>query len=47
MISKTAIVRDSEIGKDKKLIISEFDNHFQISKQKDSSPLMLGKGILK
>ena len=28
-------------------IIKEFDNHFQISKMEDSSPLILGKGIIK
>jgi hypothetical protein len=28
-------------------IIKEFDNHFQISKLEDSSPLILGKGIVK
>ena len=28
-------------------IIKEFDNHFQISKSEDSSPLILGKGIIK
>ena len=28
-------------------IIKEFDNHFQISKLEDSSPLILGKGIIK
>ena len=27
-------------------IIKEFDNHFQISKLEDSSPLILGKGII-
>ena len=27
-------------------IIKEFDNHFQISKLEDSSPLILGKGIV-
>ena len=27
-------------------IIKEFDNHFQISKMEDSSPLILGKGII-
>ena len=30
-----------------KPIIKEFDNHFQISKSEDSSPLILGKGIIK
>ena len=34
-------------GKEAKPIIREFDNHFQISKMEDSSPLILGKGILK
>ena len=29
-----------------KVIIKEFSNHFQISKLEDSSPLILGKGIL-
>jgi|TARA_B110000285_G_scaffold59060_1_gene67732 hypothetical protein len=28
------------------LIIKEFDNHFQISKNEDSSPLILGKNII-
>ena len=28
------------------LIIKEFDNHFQISKMEDSSPLILGKKII-
>ena len=28
-------------------IIKEFDNHFQISKMEDSSPLILSKGIIK
>ena len=28
-------------------IVKEFDNHFQISKLEDSSPLILGKGIIK
>jgi len=28
-------------------IIKEFDNHFQISILEDSSPLILGKGIVK
>ena len=32
---------------DAKVIIKEFSNHFQISKLEDSSPLILGKGILK
>ena len=27
-------------------IIKEFDNHFQISKMEDASPLILGKGII-
>ena len=27
-------------------IIKEFDNHFQISKMEDSSPLILGKEII-
>ena len=27
-------------------IIKEFDNHFQISKLEDSSPLILGKKII-
>ena len=27
-------------------IIKEFDSHFQISKLEDSSPLILGKGII-
>jgi len=27
-------------------IIKEFDNHFQISKLEDASPLILGKGII-
>ena len=27
-------------------IIKEFNNHFQISKLEDSSPLILGKGII-
>ena len=29
-----------------KVIIKEFDNHFQISKMEDASPLILGKGII-
>tara|TARA_R110001592_G_scaffold229_1_gene1256 strand:+ start:3657 stop:3824 length:168 start_codon:yes stop_codon:yes gene_type:complete len=29
-----------------KPIIKEFDNHFQISKSEDSSPLILGKNII-
>ena len=29
-----------------KPIIKEFDNHFQISKMEDSSPLILGKEII-
>tara|TARA_R110000803_G_C11771677_1_gene295369 strand:- start:257 stop:427 length:171 start_codon:yes stop_codon:yes gene_type:complete len=29
-----------------KPIVKEFDNHFQISKMEDSSPLILGKGII-
>ena len=32
---------------DEQPIIKEFDNHFQISKMEDSSPLILGKGIIK
>ena len=28
-------------------IIKEFDNHFQINTLEDSSPLILGKGIIK
>ena len=28
------------------LIIKEFDNHFQISDNEDSSPLILGKKII-
>ena len=32
---------------DAKVIIKELDNHFQISKMEDSSPLILGKGIIK
>jgi len=31
-------------GKDQP-IIKEFDNHYQISRMEDSSPLILGKGI--
>jgi hypothetical protein len=31
-------------GKD--LIIQEFDSHFAIKTHKDSSPLILGKGII-
>ena len=30
----------------KQPIIKEFDNHFQISKMEDSSPLILGKKII-
>jgi len=33
-------------GKDAKPIIKEFDNHFQVSKEEDASPLILGKKIL-
>ena len=32
--------------KDKQLIIKEFDNCFHVLKHKDSSPLILGKGII-
>jgi|TARA_R110001592_G_scaffold196461_1_gene444248 hypothetical protein len=32
--------------KDKKLIIKEFNNHFQINDNEDSSPLILGKKII-
>jgi hypothetical protein len=36
---------DKMFGKEKP-IIKEFDNHFQISKFEDSSPLILGKKII-
>ena len=32
--------------KNKQLIIKEFDNHFKISDNEDSSPLILGRKIL-
>ena len=32
--------------KNKPLIIKEFNNHFQINDNEDSSPLILGKKIL-
>ena len=32
--------------KDKKLIIKEFNNHFQINDNEDSSPFILGKKII-
>jgi|TARA_R110001592_G_scaffold291369_1_gene560728 hypothetical protein len=32
--------------KNKTLIVKEFDNHFQINDNEDSSPLILGKKIL-
>lgn len=31
---------------DKKLIINEFNNHFEIKSNKDESPLILSKKIL-
>ena len=33
-------------NKGDKPIIKEFDNHYQISKMEDSSPLILGKNII-
>ena len=33
--------------KNKELIVKEFDNCFHILTHKDSSPLLLGKGIIK
>jgi len=32
--------------KDTPLIIEEYDNHFEIKKNKDESPLILSKNIL-
>jgi len=32
---------------DKKLIIEEFESHYQIKTKKDESPLILSKNILK
>ena len=36
----------AKMFKNEKLIIKEFDNHFQISDNEDSSPLILGKNII-
>lgn len=32
--------------KDKTLIIEEFDSHYTIKRNRDESPLILGKGII-
>jgi len=35
-----------KLYKEKKLIISEYDSHFEIKANKDESPLILSKKIL-
>ena len=35
-----------KLYKDKDLIISEYDNHFEVIANKDESPLILSKKIL-